>query len=140
MKNLLQPLKTCIALVAAALLFLGCSDDNESKKDTTTLRYFIRMDATDIVVVKLMYRNAAGDMVEAPETEVQAVDSGLEWSKTVNAELPFNARMELRVFNQSGGATSGMMLLYKGDEVLGYEDLSIPDGMTFDAEFDQLAE
>ncbi|RZJ71878.1 MAG: hypothetical protein EOO45_11390 [Flavobacterium sp.] len=113
MKNVLK--RISLYFIALPLVFAACSsddsnsstDDDNNNPESHIVEYRITVD--EPVITRISYRNASGNIVNAPETL-----TGLTaWAKPVSdVDAPFNAKLEMEFESPVGSPVDYTMGIY----------------------------
>lgn len=115
------PFKNALVYCALALLLIACSGDDEASK--TNVKYLVT--STSEMITGLTYRNASGEMAEA------VTDAPLiEWTRSINVDLPFDASLEVETTNGETEAAQYDLAIYIDGELKNYILADTPGGGT----------
>ena len=117
--------KNSFLIVALPLMFVtvSCSDDDSSSNnnnnnngDSHEIEY--RLTIEDPVLTSLSYTNAEGNIVAADES----LEELTTWSKTIEADAPFSARMEMEFETMAGSPRTYSMQIFVDGELMHYNN------------------
>jgi len=111
------PFKNLWLLAALTFVIISCSGDDES--DKTSVKYIVTSESD--MITSLQYRNANGNMIEAIGDA-----PGIEWTRSINVDIPFDARLEVTVVNTESEAMAYDLAVYVDGELVDYLPAEAP--------------
>ena len=120
MKKALKKILYFFVALPIVLLSVSCSgDDNSGTNDDDggnpqghEVMYKVTIE--DPVMTNISYRDAEGNMIAATES----LDELTTWSKTIEAEGPFSARIEMEFETMAGSPRDYSLQIYVDGELM----------------------